>query len=730
MRSNFRNSLYGILLASMFFGRLSAQVPNANTIHEVGQQYKEGNTLQGAMDNRAIGSEAMFEANLKAKKNIVDMKPNTFLAMWNNPVFAVQFEKYLSAPAETSEDYKIYRERINKIMELLAPGNATKANQDEAFNLLTKASEFESDANICTTIHDAIYAAANVRVLVKNLTDANQQNERQLKAAEYNHLHSALSLALPSLAPGKNDVAVYNANEKELRSAIMDPSKAEVASLKQTIQRNHAQITTAEIQAKFQMQALILQLFVQRRYQHVIILNRFYRALFDDGDQSLEQFNQMADKMGYNKAAGQAKITADANPKGAVASGSGNNGGHGVGASAGTAAGGGAGTKGADAGGGAGASVGSGYYNNAGMDASALSGSGINLGVENLSVESAQNALTTAMRGASRTFKSLSQIDGIANEIIRDVNEGVKVYKFLLEKEEMESAASQLAAVFTKGEYLPSVRLLPQDDKRKTLAYAQLCNRLINAANSGNIDVLTDVVDKMKKMNPGFDDAEIHAKLQGVKTASSLLVAQAKVAASKGDLQAVQTQITRAAALWPNNPELQNFSAEMTRVSDKASPMVQALSDFDQLEGQGNYRRIFDEKEKYIAAVAADDTAKKTVRQAKLRSVLDRMQEIETSIMRAQEISRRGDQSGAWEGLEVTFQKYPDDLKLGQLRADLTTQTPEFVNDIRQAKDLEARKQYGSALAWYLRAQGRYPMSDLTKQGIQRVVRDLIPDAN
>jgi hypothetical protein len=726
MKINSFRAAAGASVFLMLICGIGAQVPNANTIHEVGQQYKEGNTLQGAMDNSAIGSQAMFEANLKAKKNIVDMKPNTFLAMWNNPAFAVQFEKYLSAPAETSEDYKVYRERMSKIMELLAPGSASKANQDEAFNLLTKASEFESDANICTTIHDAVYAAANVRVLVKNLTEANQDYEKQLKASQYNQLHSALSLTLPALAPSKNDIGVYNNQQKELQTAIMDPSKAEVASLKQTIQRNHTQITTAEIQAKFQMQALILQLFVQRRYQHVIILNRFYRALFDDGDQSLEQFNQMADKMGYNKAAGQAKITADAAPKGAIASGSGNNGGPGVGASAGTGAGAGPG----GAGGGAGASVGTGYYNNAGMDASALSGSGINLGVENLSVESAQNALTTAMRGASRTFKSLSQIDSIANEIIRDVNEGVKVYKFLLEKEEMESAASQLAAVFTKGEYLPSVRLLSQNDKRKTLAYAQLCNRLVNAANSGNIDVLTEVVDKMKKMNPGFDDAEIHAKLEGVKTASSLLVAQAKVAAAKGDLQSVQTEITRAAALWPNNPELQNFSAEMSRVSEKASPMVQALSDFDQLEGQGNYRRIFDEKEKYIAAVAADDSAKKTARQAKLRAVLDRMQEIEASIMRAQEISRRGDQSGAWEGLEVTFQKYPDDPKLGQLRADLTTQTPDFVNDIRQAKEFESRKEYGSALAWYLRAQGRYPMSDLSKQGIQRVVHELVPDAN
>jgi len=725
MTTNITRASALILLVAALSNHLSGQAPNSETIHEVGQQYKEGNPLIGASDNLAIGSQAMFEANLKAKKNIVDMKPNTFLAMWNNPVFAVQFEKYLSAPAETSDDYTLYTQRLQRIMDLLAPGNATKANQDEAFNLLAKASQFESDANICTTIHDAVYAAANVRVLVKNLTEANQQNLRDLKTAEFNQLHSALSLALPALAPGKNDVDVYKNMEKEVQAAKLDPSKAEVSSLKQTIQKNKAQIATAEVQAKFQLQALILQLFVQRRYQHVIILDRFYRAIFDDGDQSLEAFNQMADRMGYNKEAGQAKITADAAPTGAVASGAADGAHPGVGAAAGT--GGGAGTGGA--GGGSGAGVGTGYYGG-GMNAMALSGSGMNLGVQNLSVESAQNALSTAMRTASRTFKSLSQIDSVSNEIIRDVNEGVKVYKFLLGKDEMESAASQLAAVFSKGEYLPSVRTLSQDDKRKTLAYAQLCNRLVNAANSGNIDVLTEVVDKMKTMNPGFDDAEIHAKLQAVKTASSLLVAQAKVAAAKGNLQSVQTEISRAAALWPNNPELQNFSAEMNRISDKARPEVQALSDFDMLQGQGNYRRIFDDKEKYIAAMAMDDSEKKASRQERLRTIMGRMQEIEAAIMRSQEISRRGDPTGAWEGLEITFEKYPDDPKLTQMRADFTTKAPDFVNDIRQAKDYEDKKEYGSALAWYLRAQGRYPMSDLAKQGIQRVVRQIAPDAN
>ena len=699
-------SLFFSLLAA---GVLSAQIPNAQTIHETGQQYKEGTPLTGASDNMAIGSAAMFEANLKAKKNIVDMKPNTFLSMWNNPAFAVQFEKFLSAPAETSEDAKLYRQRISRIMQLLAPGNATKANQDEAFGILTKASEFESDADNCVTIHDAVYAAANARVQIQKLTEVDQELNKQLGSAQYNYIHDAKSLSLATEPISKTEQVNNDANEKEIRLAMLDPSKSTVASLKQTIQRNQAQIASAEMQSKFALQLLILQLFAQRRYQHVIILDRFYRAIFDDGDQSLEGFQQMADKMGYNKAAGQVKLIADADPKGSTATG--NNGNRGVGASSGT---------GQD---GTGASVGNNY--NGGGDATALSGSGLHMGIENLSVESLENAVTTGMKGASRTFKSLSQLDAFANEVIRDVNEGVKVYRYLLDKSELEGASQQVASIFIKGEYLPSVRLLTVDEKRKTLVYAQLCNRLVNAANSGNIDALAEVVTQMKAMNPSFDDAEIRAKLQGVKTASSLLVAQAKVAASRGDLQAVQTQITRAAALWPNNPEVTNFSADMTKMSEKASPQVQAVNDFDQLYGQKNYRQIFDEKEKYIAAISQSPE-----RQGKLKEVLSRMQEIETSIMRSQEIAKRGDYAGAWEGLDATFGQYPDDIKLTQLRGEYSTQVPDFVKNINSARQEEGKKEYGSALSWYLKAQSTYPMSDLTKTSISRVVKQMLPDAS
>jgi len=682
---------------------------NAETIHETGQQYKQGNTLMGAGDNRLIGRQAASDANLMGRKRLVDLKPNTFLALWNNPLFAAQFEKFLSAPAETSDDARLYRERINKIMELLSPGSATKQNQDVAFNLLTKASEFESDANICTTIHDAVYAAADSRVEIEKLTQLNEKLETERRQEEYNLLQASRDNPFSATATSKNDIVNNNANMAIERQARIDPAKRRLSAVGQTIEQNKMQIASAEGQAKFQLQALILQLFAQRRYQHVIIADRFYRALFDDGDESLASFQRMADQMGYNKAAGQVKLVAEGNPNVAGAVGSG--GGPGAGAAAG------AGTNGG------GASVGNNNYGGGG-DGSALSLSGMQFGLQNASVESLMNAVSSAMRTMSRTFKSLSQLDGIANEIIRDVNEGVKVYKYLLEKNELESAGTQLASVFTKGEFLPSVRLLTQDEKRRTLAYAQLCNKLVNSSESGNIDAVQAVVAEIKKQNPSFDDTEIAANIQGIKTASGLHVAQARVAASKGDMQTLQLEITRAASIWPNNPEVQNFSTDMAKLSERASPQVQAVNDFDQLCAQKNFRQIWDDKEKYIAAIAQSPE-----KQGKLHEVLSRMQDIETTIMKSQEIARHGDYAGAWEGIEVAFQKYPDDPKLAQMRAELTTQAPDFVHDLRAANGFEEKKEYGSALAWYLRSRSRYPMSDLSKEGIQRVVKMILPDA-
>ena len=73
-------------------------------------------------------------------------------------------------------------------------------------------------------------------------------------------------------------------------------------------------------------------------------------------------------------------------------------------------------------------------------------------------------------------------------------------------------------------------------------------------------------------------------------------------------------------------------------------------------------------------------------------------------------------------------QTFPDDTKLNQARANLTTEAAEFVHTIRTAEQLEEKQQYGSSLAWYLKAQKMYPPSEYAGTGIDRLAKQMLAD--
>ena len=70
----------------------------------------------------------------------------------------------------------------------------------------------------------------------------------------------------------------------------------------------------------------------------------------------------------------------------------------------------------------------------------AFSAEGMQLGVENLGVESLISAGASGLKALGKMINSLGQLDALANEAIRDVDEGIEAYKFLLEKNELKSA--------------------------------------------------------------------------------------------------------------------------------------------------------------------------------------------------------------------------------------------------------------------------------------------------
>jgi len=474
--------------------------------------------------------------------------------------------------------------------------------------------------------------------------------------------------------------------------------KRKLSEAGQTIENNKARMASLELTAKGYLQALIMQFFATRRFEHVIIANRFYRALYTDGDNSIDVFKKMVDTLPANKDAGQVKVEADFDPK---VSGEAKGGGYVAG---------GTGTNGTG--------VGGGTYVPSGQSFSAQ---GIKMGIQNLGVESLVGGAASAAQAVSKLINSLSQLDGLASEAIRDVNEGVEAYKFLLSKNEMKSATERLAETFALGEFMPSVRLLSREDKRRALDFSQKGNELLAALEVNDLTRAEKLVNELQTIAVDFDVSKPLAKVETAKTVSSMHLAKARNAAASGDKATMESELKAAAEIWPRNPALTEVGGMIFSQSDVQQ---RAITDFDQLLGQKNYRQISDDKMRFIAA-----TAMFPEKQEQLRKVLDNMALVEAAIIRAQEVEKRGDFAGAWESAESAYRQFPEDNKLNQVRANLTTRASDFVRALKQAEEQEKKDQLGSSLAWYLKAQKDYPASDFARQGIERINTQILPDA-
>jgi len=285
----------------------------------------------------------------------------------------------------------------------------------------------------------------------------------------------------------------------------------------------------------------------------------------------------------------------------------------------------------------------------------------------------------------------------------------------------LQSATKRLAETFVLGEYMPTVRTLSRDDKRRGLAFVQKSNQLISAIEVKDYTLAEKLVKDLEKTARDFDNSKPMAAIDTSRTVAGMHISKAKNAAVSGDRVTLETELKAATEIWPRNPAL----AEITDLIDKQGNVQQrALVDFDQLLSQKNYRQIYDDKMRFIAA-----TATFPAKQEELRKVLENMGIVEAAILRAQEIEKRGDSAGAWEGTQRAFAQFPEDNKLNQIRADLTTKASDFVRALRRAEELEKKNQPGSALAWYLKAQRNYPASEFAKEGIERINKDILPDA-
>lgn len=553
----------------------------------------------------------------------------------NNRIFQARFEKYLNAPEATSAEEQQYRAIIDRVLELLKPGNATTANVDAAFKLLPFASRYDIDARLCDSLGDAVYSVWQAQRNQARLTNANAALEDAAKKLEWNLqvTTDGKKLQQQPAQSGRNNTGRQQGGggQQQQSGAAVNPANTTdyqtAAYSRQLVERlaaikaNQVKKELSELQAKVEFQALMVQFFLQRRFQHVLMSTRFYRALFTDGDTKL----------------------------------------------------------------------------NLGKDATDLF------------------AKSTGMP------PTVSVIDSTANELIRDVREGVRAFEFLLEKGELQAATQRLQEVFISGEYMPEVRLVPRDKKRQCLEFSQKAFQLISSIDVRDYTRAEQLVADLKRIASDFDDSKPTQAIEVARVQQRGLLAKARDAMLNGDKPGFEKALTDAATVWPNSKEFRDASEKLFGQGDKVQ---MALLEFDQLYSQKNYRQIWTDKIRFIAAVSVNPERKEM-----LEKVMADMQTIEAALLRAEEMARQGAYPGAWETLERTWSQFPDDAKLNQLRADMTTRATEFVKAVRTAEELEKREQFGSSLAHFLKAQKLYPPSEFARDGVDRLVKQVLPES-
>ena len=568
-------------------------------------------------------------ANTNTSSPLPIFNPGTEILSWdgkswditNNRLFESRFEKYLSVPSDTNQDTTEHFKLLNKIRELLSPTHVSIQSREEAFRLLEQASEYEADDLLSDAIGNQVYSAWLAQKNTALLHSASDTLEKEKKRLEWNMRVASEGDGLnhPAASGGKSQMQLAPNSKQALELQQMTARLAEINLL---LKSNHIKEEISLTQAKTEFQILIVQLFLQRRFQHVLIATRFYRAIFSDG------------------------------------------------------------------------------------------ASHVHMG------EEAQK-LFSRTTGSAPTLASL---DSLSGEMMSNAHDGVSAFRTLMANQELESATKRLSEAFLIGEYMTSLDVVSMQEKHQALVFLQRSRQLISALEVKDYMLAEELVNKLRESAKDFDTSKANAAIQTAKSLAGMHLSKARNAASAGDKKTLEEELNAATEIWPTNPAL----AEMASgIYNESNVQARAIAEFDQFVGQRNWRHIYNERMRFIPALANHPE-----KQARMQQILENIGVIDRTIERAHEFAKKGENAGAWETVEIIYRQYPEEYpRLTKARAELTAPAADYVQAVRTAERLEAEGEWGSSMLWYLKAENLYPDGELPKAGIQRLNHLILPDS-
>ena len=233
------------------------------------------------------GADRLFNVN----SDSVDLENGTMqwkgttMNLGNTRTVRARFERYLAAPTDNG-DMKRYVALLDQIQLLLSPQSLTKENyfrnQQEAFNLLFKAAEFECDGQSCLTIASQVQKAWRMNSEYKvnlNQLEILRKTQESVIINRADRIEEAN--AERSESKGKM-VSKGSTGTTELGFKVKDEARTQAQMLAQG-----TKLSAIGLKAKIEFQSQMVAFLMARRYRHALVTSAFYRVVFNASNQEV-----------------------------------------------------------------------------------------------------------------------------------------------------------------------------------------------------------------------------------------------------------------------------------------------------------------------------------------------------------------------------------------------------------------------------------------------------------
>ena len=572
----------------------------------------------------------------------------------NNRLVAARFEKYLNEPEEATVAAQEYRDNIDEILNLLSPHHKGGPVFLDAVALLPKASTYPGDAKLCDSLSNAIYTAILSRKADNRSKELLARMEREKKKAILDADWKARTEQDPKVG---NSARLGSGKNDRLKLA----KELRRRGFTQAAERVAAR--PAEGENKEQTQPAQQ---VGRGAQSLAYAEHVRRISEIEAQKKTRELEQKV-KTELSKVQYQALMVqffVQRRFKHVI--------------------------------------MASRFYNQIWKEGD---------GTLYIDQDSDINKVFSESLGVSPT---VSTLDSLSHEAIRDVDKGVEVFEFLVERGELESASKRLAEAYLVGEFMPAINTLERDKKRKVLEFVRGSNVLLNAIDSKDYTKATEQINELRGKADDFDATKAQAAVAAFTRASDMQIMMAKNHLAAKDMEKAQGAIRSAMEIWPQNPKLVEFD----RLVDAGGSLIQIRNDFDRLFAEKNYREVFRRRFEFGPSIDGDED-----RTAKFRQIMENITAIETAVKGAEKMSNIGQNYAAWEELSEVHERFPDDPDLNQFMTKLAPKVADFTIALNNAKKHEERGNLGSALSWLYKAKHLHPLSEKADTGIKRLVQ-------